>query len=231
MTPHVRRYALSVPSDLVTGSGVSQLSVVIVDDHAVLRTGVRVLLDGDPTFRVVAEAQDVPGALEAVRAHQPTLVVLDIHLPGEQSLQAIPRMKQLSPGTRILILTMHDDPLLARHALAAGASGYVLKEAAPQEILRALSDIAAGKSYLQPHLGARLAASEESGQPLDRLTRRELEVLMRIVRGATNRQTAAELHLSVRTIETHRARLQEKLGVSGLLELVAFARAHGLLEP
>jgi two-component system response regulator NreC len=219
-----------VLSDLTTSLGLSPLSVLIVDDHAVVRRGVRALLDPQPAFRVVAEAGDVQGALAAMRAHHPALVVLDIHLPGEPSLPAIAQMKQISPGTRVLVLTMYDDPMFARHALDAGAAGYVLKEAAPLELIRALHAVASGESYLHPSLGARLAASEEDGLRLDRLTERERDVLMRVVGGATNKQIASELHLSVRTVETHRARLQEKLGVSGLLELVEFARAHGLLE-
>ena len=218
-------------SNLTTGPGPSPLSVLIVDDHAVVRRGVRALLDPQPAFRVVAEAEDVPGAIEAIRAHHPALVILDIHLPGEPSLPAIARMRQISPSTRFLVLTMYDDPMFARHALEAGATGYVLKEAAPLELIRALHAVAAGEGYLHPGLGARLAASDEHGALLDRLSEREHDVFTRVVRGATNKQIATELHLSVRTVETHRARLQEKLGVSGLLELVEFARAHGLLEP
>lgn len=217
-------------SDLSTGSGASPLSVLIVDDHAVVRRGVRALLDPQPAFRVVAEADDVPGAIEAVRAHHPALVVLDIHMPGEPSLPAIALMKQISPSTRFLVLTMYDDPMFARHALEAGAAGYVLKEAAPLDLIRALQTVAAGDGYLHPGLGARLAASDKDGLLLDRLSEREHDVLTRVVRGATNKQIASELHLSVRTVETHRARLQDKLGVSGLLELVEFARAQGLLD-
>jgi two-component system response regulator NreC len=217
-------------SDLTTGSRPSPLSVLIVDDHAVVRKGVRALLEPQPEFRVIAEAGDVPGALEAVRAHRPALVILDIHLPGEPSLPAIARMKQISPSTRFLVLTMYDDPTFARHAIEAGAGGYVLKEAAPLELIRALHAVAAGERYLHPSLGARLATSDKEALSLDRLTERERDVLTRVVRGATNKQIATELHLSVRTVETHRARMQEKLGVSGLLELVDFARAHGLLE-
>jgi two-component system response regulator NreC len=217
-------------SDLSTGSGPSPLSVLLVDDHAVVRRGVRALLDPQSAFRVVAEAGDVPGAIEAVRAHHPALVVLDIHMPGEPSLPAIARMKHISPSTRFLVLTMYDDPMFARHALEAGAAGYVLKEAAPLELIRALHAVAAGEGYLHPGLGARLAATDEHGVLLDRLTQRERDVLTRVVRGATNKQIATELHLSVRTVETHRARLQEKLGVSGLLELVEFARTQGLLD-
>ncbi len=209
----------------------SALTVAIVDDHAVVRKGVRAVLEAQPGFRVVAEAGDVPSAMEAVRSHRPALVVLDLHLPGEPSLPAIARMKQISPSTRFLVLTMHDDPMFARRALEAGAAGYVLKEAAPLELVRALSVVAAGESYLHPSLGARLAGSGDDRLLLEALTEREREVLMRVVRGGTNKQIATELHLSVRTIETHRARLQEKLGLSGLLELLEFARRHGLMEP
>jgi two-component system response regulator NreC len=219
---------MDMGSDLSTDT--DPLSVLIVDDHAVVRRGVRALLEAQPGFRVVAEAGDVPGALEAVRAHHPALVVLDIHMPGEPSLPAIARMKQISPSTRCLVLTMYDDPMFARHALDAGAGGYVLKEAAPLELIRALHAVAAGESYLHPSLGARLASSDEDGLALDRLSEREHDVLVRVVRGATNKQIATELHLSVRTVETHRARMQDKLGVSGLLELVELARAHGLLD-
>lgn len=215
----------------MSSSPARQLSVVIVDDHAVVRQGIRALLDAEPAFRVVAEADDVPGGLEAVRAHRPALVVLDIHLPGQPSLPAIAQMKLTSPATRFLVLTMHDDPMFARHAFEAGAAGYVLKEAAPVELIRALHAVAVGETYLYPSVGARLAAAHDDRQALDRLSEREREVLVRVVRGATNKQIAAELHLSVRTVETHRARLQDKLGVSGLLELVEFARRHGLLEP
>jgi two-component system response regulator NreC len=121
-------------------------------------------------------------------------------------------------------------PMFARHALEAGAAGYVLKEAAPLELIRALQTVATGGSYLHPSLGARLAVSNENSLALDRLSERERDVLTRVVRGATNKQIATELHLSVRTVETHRARMQDKLGVSGLLELVELARAQGLLD-
>jgi two-component system response regulator NreC len=139
-------------------------------------------------------------------------------------------MKQISPSTRFLVLTMYDDPLFARQAIDAGAGGYVLKEAAPLELIQALHAVVAGEGYLHPSVGARLVASAKQGQLLDRLSERERSVLMGVVRGRTNRQIAAELHLSVRTVETHRARMQEKLGVSGPVELVEFARAQGLLE-
>jgi two-component system response regulator NreC len=207
------------------------LSVLIVDDHAVVRKGVRSLLEAETGFRVVAEASDVPTAMKVVRTHHPALVILDIHLPGEPSLPAIAQIKLISPGTRFLVLTMYDDPMFARHAFDAGADGYVLKEAAPVELIHALRAVAAGESYVYPSMEARLAATRDDDRALDGLTDREREVLLRVVRGSTNKQIAADLYLSVRTVETHRARLQEKLGMNGLLELVEFARHHGLLAP
>ncbi len=206
------------------------LDVVVVDDHAVVRSGVRALLERQPAFRVVAEAGDVPGAVEAVRLHRPALVVLDVQMPGEPSLPAITRIRELSPETHVVVLTMHDEPEFAARALAAGAAGYVLKEAAPGELVRALRAVASGERYLHPSVGARLASAHDGHERLRHLTARERDVLLRIVHGARNRDIAEELHLSVRTIETHRARLQEKLGVSGLLELVEFARRNGLLD-
>jgi two-component system response regulator NreC len=220
-----------MPTAIETGAGPVQLSVVIVDDHAVVRKGVRSLLEPQRSFRVVAEAGDVATALDAVRTHRPALVVLDVHLPDGPSLPSIAQMKQLSPSTRVVVLTMYDDPMFARHALAAGASGYVLKEAAPSELVRALHAVIRGGTYLHPSLGARIAAAEHDGFALDRLSDRERSVLLQVVHGSSNKEIAADLHLSVRTVETHRARLQVKLGVSGLLELVEFARRHELLEP
>jgi two-component system response regulator NreC len=216
---------------MLNGSELPILSVVIVDDHAVVRKGVRGLLEAQPGFVVVAEAADIPEALAAVSAHHPTLVVLDIHLPGEPSLPAIARMKEISPNTRFLVLTMYDDPMFARHALEAGAAGYVLKDAAPVELIRALRAVASGERYLHPSLGARLAAIGDDRELLDTLTERERDVFMHVVKGQTNKQIATEFHLSVRTVETHRARMQDKLGLSGLLQLAEFARALGLLDP
>jgi len=220
-----------MPTATETDAVAVPLSVVIVDDHAIVRRGVRSLLDTQPAFQVVAEAGDVAAALDAVRAHKPALVVLDIHLADGPSLPSIAQMKQISPSSRVVVLTMYDDPMFARHALAAGASGYVLKEAAPSELVRALHAVIHGGTYLHPSLGARMATDERDGLPLDRLTDRERSVLLQVVHGRTNKEIAADLHLSVRTVETHRARLQGKLGVSGLLELVEFARRHELLEP
>jgi two-component system response regulator NreC len=205
--------------------------LVIADDHAVVRSGLRMLLDAEPDLEVVAEAGDVPSTLRYLRAHRPDVLVLDLHMPGEPSLKSIPALLEASPDTRIVVLTMQDDPAYAREALRAGALGYVLKEAADAELVQAVRLAARGETYLQPALGARLASQppEPKGPP-DDLTEREVEVLKLIALGHTNSEIAEQLFLSVRTVESHRAHIQQKTTRSTRAELVAYAREHKLLE-
>jgi two-component system, NarL family, response regulator NreC len=205
--------------------------LVIADDHAVVRSGLRMLLDAEPDLEVVAEAGDVPTAMRYVRAHRPGVLVLDLHMPGEPSLKAIPALLEASKGTQIVVLTMQDDPAYAREALQAGALGYVLKESADAELVQAIRLAAKGETYLQPALGARLASlpSEPKGPP-DDLTEREVEVLRLIALGHTNSEIAEQLFLSVRTVESHRAHIQQKTSRSTRAELVAYARDHKLIE-
>ncbi len=207
------------------------IKLVIADDHAVVRSGLRMLLDAEEGFEVVAEAGDVTNALRYVRAHRPTVLVLDLNMPGESSLQSIPRFLEGSPETRIVVLTMQNDPAFAREALSQGASGYVLKEAADTELVQAVRLAAEGRTYLNPELGARLAA-EPPGPPgpPDDLTEREVEVLRLIARGHTNREIGQQLYLSVRTVESHRAHIQQKLRRSSRAELVSYALEHGLID-
>jgi two-component system response regulator NreC len=189
------------------------------------------LLDAEPDLEVVAEAGDVPSAMRYVRAHRPSVLVLDLHMPGGPSLKSIPALLEASEETRIVVLTMQDDPAYAREALQAGALGYVLKEAADAELVQAVRLAAKGETYLQPALGARLAAlpSEPKGPP-DDLTDREVEVLRLIALGHTNSEIAEQLFLSVRTVESHRAHIQQKTSCSTRAELVAYARDHKLIE-
>jgi two-component system response regulator NreC len=205
--------------------------LVIADDHAVVRSGLRMLLDAEPDLEVVAEAGDVQAALRYVRAHRPGVLVLDLHMPGEPSLKAIPSLLEASEGTQIVVLTMQDDPAYAREALQAGAVGYVLKEAADAELVQAVRLAAKGETYLQPALGARLASlpNEPAGPP-DDLTERECEVLRLIALGHTNSEIAEKLFLSVRTVESHRAHIQQKTSHSTRAELVAYARDHKLID-
>ena len=211
--------------------GRDEITVVLADDHAVVRKGLRLLVDAEPELRVVAEAGTLPDALRMARAHRPAVVVLDLNMPGGSSLEAIPTMLEQSPATAIVVLTMQDEPSFARRALQAGALGFVLKEAADDELLGAIRLAADGETYLNPRLGARLAAQPlESAGPPDDLSEREVEVLKLIALGHTNAEIAGRLYLSVRTVESHRAHIQQKTRQSSRAELVRYALAHGFLD-
>jgi len=204
---------------------------VIADDHTVVRQGLRLLIDADPSLQVVAEAGTVADAERLTRAHRPTVLVLDLNMHGESGLEAIPRLRADAPDTAIVVLTMQDDPGFARQALQSGALGFVLKEAADEELLEAIQLAAAGETYLNPRLGARLAAQPPSpAGPPDDLTERELEVLRLIALGHTNAEIAEQLYLSTRTVETHRAHIQRKLGRNTRAELVRYALEHNLMD-
>jgi len=176
--------------------------IVLADDHGVVRAGLRLLLDAEPGFEVVAEAADVDGALRAVLGHKPDVLVLDLNMPGgRSSLEALPDVAQRSPATRTVILTMQEDPEYARRALRAGALGYVLKDAADGELVDAIRSVAEGGTYLNPALGARLATTpEQPSGPPGALSGREAQVLRLIALGYTNAEIAEQLFLSVRTV-------------------------------
>ena len=207
------------------------ITVVLADDHAVVRKGLRLLLEAEPGLRVVAEAGTVPDAMHAVLEHRPSVLVLDLSMPGGSGLAAIPVIREEAPATAIVVLTMQNDPSFARQALRGGALGFVLKEAADDELLGAIRLAADGETYLNPRLGARLAAqpSEPPGPP-DDLSARELEVLKLIALGHTNAEIAGRLCLSVRTVESHRAHIQQKTRLSSRAELVRYTFEHGLIE-
>lgn len=206
------------------------ISIVLADDHRVVRAGLRLLLDSEPDFQVVAEAGDVTESMRKVSAFHPDVLILDLNMPGESSLQAIPRIRTSEPRTQIVVLTMQDDPSFARDALRAGALGYVLKEAADGELVQAVRQAADGVTYLNPMLGARLAAepAERTAAP-DMLSAREVEVLRLIALGHTNGEIASRLFLSVRTIESHRAHIQRKTGRMTRADLVSYAQENDLL--
>ncbi len=206
----------------------ARLRVVIADDHSLLRRGLRQLLE-DEGVEVVAEAGDVDTARRYVRGHHPNVLVLDLNMPGSSSLESIPVIRSESPLTQIVVLTMQDEPAYARQALSAGALGYVLKESADSELVEAVRAAAEGQSYLNPRLGAKVAAEPPPGPP-DGLSEREVEVLRMIAFGHTNAQIAEKLFLSVRTVETHRAHIQQKLRLSDRSELVRYALEHRLVS-
>jgi two-component system response regulator NreC len=206
------------------------VTIVLADDHEIVRAGLRMVLEAEADFAVVAEAGDIATTERRVTAHRPDVLVLDVNMPGGSSVPAIPRIREACPATRIVVLTMQSDPDLAREALQAGATGYVLKEAPRAELIQAVRLAAAGRTYLNPELGARLVADAGGrGRPPDDLSARELEVLRLIALGHTNSEIAAQLYLSVRTVESHRAHIQQKTGRTSRAELVAYARDQQLL--
>jgi two-component system, NarL family, response regulator NreC len=205
------------------------ISVVLADDHIVVRSALRLLLEGEPDIEVVAEAGDADTAARYVKGHRPTVLILDVNMPGESGLAVIPRIRGETPETQIVVLTMQDETAFARQALQAGVLAYILKEAASEELVKAVRMAAVGKTYLQPELGARLAAEPEAPTP-DDLSDRELEVLRLIALGHTNNEIAKQLFLSVRTVESHRSHIQQKLGLTNRAELVRYAIDRGLVE-
>ena len=219
----------AIPAEAETSSSdqAASIRIVLADDHRVVRRGLRLLLDGQPDFEVVAEAGDVESAQRYVRGHHPEVLVLDLNMPGGSSLKAIPRIRTEAPDTQIVVLTMQDEPEFAREALAGGAIGYVLKDAADTELVEAVRRAAVGEGYLNPSLGARVAAQPKG--PPDDLSPRELEVLRLIALGHTNAEIAEQLYLSVRTVETHRSHIQQKLRLSTRAELVGYALERGLI--
>jgi two-component system response regulator NreC len=204
-------------------------TIVLADDHTVVRNALRLLLDAEPGFEVVAEAGDAEAAVRYVRGHKPTVLILDLNMPGRSSLEAVPEIRTASPGTEIVVLTMQNEPVYARRALQAGVRGYVLKEAADAELVQAVRSAALGDTYLQPTLGAKLAAGADERNG-DELSERERDVLRLIALGHTNAEIAERLYISIRTVESHRAHIQQKLRVSSRAELVRYALSHGLVE-
>ena len=206
-------------------------TIVLADDHTIVRSALRALLEAEAGFEVVAEAGEVEEAVRKVLAYKPRVLVLDLSMPGGSTLAAIPRMLEASAATAIVVLTMEDEPRFAREALRAGALAFVLKEAADSELVDAVQAAVRGERYLNPQLGGLIAAAPETPPgPPDNLSEREVEVLKLVALGHTNAEISQQLYLSVRTVESHRAHIQQKSGRSTRAELVAYAREHGLLE-
>ena len=206
------------------------ISVLIADDHAVVRSGLRLLLESQDDIEVVEEAGSADEAVRHARLYKPDVVLLDVVMPGRSGIEALPDILQAAKGAKVLVLSMQDDPRYVREAFAAGASGYVLKEAADVEVVAAVREVAAGGRYVHPALGARLVAAEAAAKIADDpLSEREREVLRLLALGHTNQEIAKMLFISVRTAETHRAHIMQKLGLSSRAELVRYALAQGLL--
>jgi two-component system response regulator NreC len=208
------------------------ISVVLIDDHAVVRSGLRLLLEAQEDIDVVGEGGNAQDAVFRARALKPDVMLLDVVMPGESGIEVVPKLVKESPETKILVLSMQDDPSYVREAFAAGAKGYVLKEAADEEVVSAVREVAGGGSYVHPALGARMVAAEaaeRAAAEADPLSEREREVLRLLALGHTNQEIAGKLYISVRTAESHRAHIMQKLRLSTRAELVRYALSNGLL--
>jgi two-component system response regulator NreC len=209
------------------------IRVVVVDDHAVVRSGIKLLLDSHDDIEVVGEAGNAQDAVFRVRELTPDVILLDLVMPGEGGIEVMPKLLKEAPKAKVLVLSMQDEPSYVREAFAAGASGYVLKEAADEEVVNAVREIAGGGSYVHPTLGARMVtaeAAERAAAEADPLSDREREILRLLALGHTNQEIAKMLYISVRTAETHRAHIMQKLRLGTRAELVRHALAHGLLD-
>jgi len=209
------------------------ISVLVVDDHAVVRSGLKLLLAAEEDIDVVGDAGNAEQAAIRAELLKPDVVLLDVVMPGRSGIEAAPEILERSPASKLLVLSMQDDPRYVREAFAAGASGYVLKEAVDAEVVHAVREVAAGRNYVNPALGASLAsadARERAQQAADPLSDREREIMRLLALGHTNQEIAKMLYISVRTAESHRAHIMQKLRLATRAELVRYALAHGLLE-
>ncbi|MFQ5425903.1 MAG: response regulator [Gaiellales bacterium] len=207
--------------------------VLLVDDHALVRAGLRLLLDEADGIETVGEAGNAADAVRLARELEPDIVLLDIVMPGQTGIEVLPELRRVAPESRIVMLSMEDDPNYLRTAFDRGAVGYVLKEAADEELIGALRDVAAGNEYVHPVLGARVAKAdiaERRRQEEDPLSVREREILRLLALGHTNKEIAGMLYLSVRTVESHRAHIFQKLRIDTRTELVRYALDQGMLD-
>lgn len=204
-----------------------KIRVLLADDHAILRAGLRMLLDAQPDMAVVAEAADGEEAIRRACGSRPDVAVVDLTMPGLSGVETLEGLRREAPATRLLVLTMHDDPGYARLAMAAGASGHVVKDAESAELLAAIRAVHRGRTFVQ--VGAEPAPAEPPRPPAPPLSPRERQVLELLAHGHTNREVADRLSLSVKTVETHRARLGDKLGLHTRADLVRLAIELGLL--
>ncbi|MGN6816103.1 MAG: response regulator [Solirubrobacterales bacterium] len=209
-------------------SGEKEITVVLADDHNVIRSGLRAMLESEGDLRVIGEASDAPTAQKLVRDRRPDVLVLDLQMPGANPASDVPALHEEVPGTAIVVLTMQSDPRRARDLLRAGASGYVLKQAAERQLTAAIRVAAGGGSYIDPELGGQVA--QLGVDPLEALGDRDRELLRLLALGHTNREIGEKLFLSVRAVEVNRAKLLEKLGLETRPELVRFAIANGVIN-
>ena len=211
------------------------IRILIIDDHAVVRRGLRALLDAEPDFLVVGEATDGDGVLRIAETLKPDVILMDITMRRLNGIEATRQVKAKLPQTQVLILTLHEEVGFLREAVAAGAAGYILKSAIELDIVKAIHTVAGGEVYVDSAMSAAVVRSltaprESEDHALDELSKREIDILRLVAQGHTNREIAAELHISVRTVEGHRASILSKLNLATPIQIVRYAMKHGLLN-
>ena len=211
----------------------SQINVMLVDDHAVVRMGFKLLLESAPDIKVVAEAESGELAIRAYDEHHPDVVVMDITMPGMGGMEAIERLMARDSGARVLVLSAHEDSVHPKRVLNAGALGYLTKRSAPEELITAIRTVAARKRYLEASIAQQMAIQQLSGEknPVDVLSPREFEVFMALAQGKSTNEIAETLHLSPRTIGTHLYNVKQKLNAGNQAEIALIAMRSGLIDP
>jgi DNA-binding NarL/FixJ family response regulator len=212
------------------------IRVAVVDDHAIVRAGLRLVLEADPDFEIVGEAETAAAALDLVRRERPDVALIDINLPDDSGLRVAAEITTTDPSVRLLILSVHDDPEIVRESVRLGAHGYLRKDTTPADLRAAIRAVHNGDAFFSPSVARTLAeALRDQGTPvsesLERLTERERDVLTRVARGLSNKEIAADLGISVRTVESHRDSLMRKTGLRNAAALTRFALEAGLLPP
>lgn len=227
MSPHLRLASTGATAHAERAP--QPIKVVLADDHAMVRRTMRLLLDDEHDIDVRSEAADLTTVVRHVQRHTPHVLVLDLRLPNGSTIETIRRLRALAPDTEVVVLTMEDSPQFARQALDAGAIGFVLKDRADDELVAAVRCAAREEEYVSPRVAAALEAMQRVTGTGD-LSPREIEILRLIALGYTSREIATKLHVSRRTVETHRARIHRKLGLSTRAELVRFALARHMVQ-
>jgi len=205
------------------------MRVLLADDHRLVRAGLRALLNEIPNVAVVAEAADGVQAVQLTRQHQPDIALLDISMPNLGGLAALRQLNGSVPGTRVVLLSMHDDDAYVTEAIQAGAAGYLIKDCAVEELALALHAVERGDCYLSPSISRKLAQAFKKGAPAPALTSRQIEILRQVAQGASSKEIARALSLSIKTVETHRAQIMERLGIRDVAGLVRYAVRCGLI--
>jgi DNA-binding NarL/FixJ family response regulator len=206
------------------------IRVLVTDDHAVLRKGLSALLEREDDMSAVGEASNADQAVIKARALQPDVILLDVIMPRKSGLEVLPDLQTVAPAARVIMLSMQTNPSSIRQALISGAAGYIAKRASDTDLLDAIRRVAAGSGYVDPELGGDLVVSDAAALA-EPISQREREVLFQLALGYTNQEIASMMYISVRTVDTHRAHIMQKLNLKTRAELVLYALANGLIGP